>query len=41
MKMKDGVSEENGAVRQHKEGSTTSFITLTDRGLDGTVRYVL
>jgi hypothetical protein len=38
--MKDGVSDESGTVRQHKESSTTSYITLADRGLDGTVRYI-
>jgi len=38
-KMKDGVKDESGTVRQHKDTSTTSYITLADRGLDGTVRY--
>jgi len=40
-KMKDGGKDESGTVRQHKDTSTTSYITLADRGLDGTVRYRL
>jgi hypothetical protein len=38
-KMKGGIRDESGTVRQHKDTSTTSYITLADRGLDGTVRY--
>jgi hypothetical protein len=40
-KMKGNVSDDTGTVRPHKDSTTTSYITLADRGLDGTVRYQL